>query len=215
VGRAFEVEGSNLRDGSTANQESVPNRYSWVLLIVTVVTILLIAPKSPTAPATGNTRDNAIRTDSCALLTVREISEVVGIEFDPGARNESGRLERGAYKHSYMSTCVWKAALDRTARDPSRPLGGARFAILSVMSWPKGSTGPARYLEEFRKAARSHVIPATPIPLQIADEALWWGDGVAARKGNFSFGISVHLLTGRSIERQMAESLASIIAGHL
>jgi hypothetical protein len=134
---------------------------------------------------------------------------------DPGVREDSGRLEGDDYQGAYSSTCVWRASADRNAHDPSRPLGGASFAILTVISWPLGVNGPAMFLQSFRDAAESHVITSTPVSLRIGDEELWWGDGVAARKGNHSFGISVHLVNQRSKERQLEESLAMRIAAQL
>ena len=137
------------------------------------------------------------------------------MKVDPRARDDSGLLHGPAYEGSYSSTCVWRASADRGAQDPSRPLGGASFAILTIIAWPPGGNGPTKFLESFRDAAQSHIITTTPLPLKIGDEALWWGDGVAARKGNLSFGISVHLVNGRFKERQMEESLAAKITARL
>jgi hypothetical protein len=155
------------------------------------------------------------KTNSCTLLTDRQVSEVVRMKVDQGARDDGGRLEGPEYAGSYSSTCVWRASVDRGAQDPERPLGGASFAILTIIGWPPHVSGPVKFLQTFRDAAQSHDIATTPVPLQIGDEALWWGDGVAARKGNIAFGISVHLVNSRSEERQMEELLAAKIAARL
>jgi hypothetical protein len=153
--------------------------------------------------------------DACALLTAQQVSRAMNMKVEPGIREDSGWLDGDAYEGAYSSTCVWKASRDRDAHDLTRPLGGASFAILTVISWPAGLDGAAIFLQSFRDAAESHVIATTPVPLHIGDEALWWGDGVAARKNNHSFGISVHLVEGRSKERQLEEFLAAEIATFL
>jgi hypothetical protein len=153
--------------------------------------------------------------NACGLLTDRQVSEAMKMKVDPGIREDTGRLEGDSYQGAYSSTCIWKAASDRDAHDLSRPLGGANFAILTVISWPVGVKGAAIFLQSFRDAAESHVIANTPVPLKIGDEALWWGDGVAVRRNNHSFGISVHLVNGRSQERQLEEFLAAQITAQL
>jgi hypothetical protein len=115
--------------------------------------------------------------NACSLLTDRQVSEVMKMKVDPGIREDSGRLQGDSYQGAYSSTCIWKAASDRDAHDLNRPLGGANFAILTVISWPAGANGAAIFLQSFRDAAESHVIANTPVPLQIGDEALWWATG--------------------------------------
>lgn len=178
--------------------------------------ILLLAGIIETPAGVGAEATPQIPTpNSCGLLTDRQVSEAMNMKVDPGVREDSGQLDGAAYEGAYSSTCVWKALQDRDAHDPTRPLGGANFAILTLISWPAGGNGPAKFLQSFRDAAQSHIITSTPVTLRIGDEALWWGDGVAARKGNVGFGISIHLLNGRPQERQMEESLAAEIAAQL
>jgi hypothetical protein len=83
------------------------------------------------------------------------------------------------------------------------------------MRWPAGHGDAHRFLQSFWDAARHGDIDRTPVPLKIADESLWWGDGVAVRKGDVSFGISVHLPAQRPHERQMEEKLARKIVSRL
>jgi hypothetical protein len=149
--------------------------------------------------------------NACALMSDDEIAAVAHFKVEHGVRKDSGQIGDGAYKGSYSSTCLWKAAEDQDASNPNLPLGGARFAILNVMSWPAGSHAAAKFLQDFRDAARDQIIDNMPVALKIGDDALWWGDGVAVRKGDISFGVSVHSVNERSNERQMETVLAKKI----
>ena len=153
--------------------------------------------------------------NACDFLTVRHITAVIQMKVDPGRRHDTGRLNTGIYSGAYSSTCVWRASADRNAHDPNLPLGGANFVILVVIVWPQNSNGPAHFLQTFRDAAQDRTIARTPVPLRIGDEALWWGDGVAARRGNFAFGISVHLLQKQSQQRRMEEQLANYVSSEM
>ncbi|HEX4050450.1 MAG TPA: hypothetical protein VHY19_06200 [Steroidobacteraceae bacterium] len=44
-----------------------------------------------------------------------------------------------------------------------------------------------------------------PIGLHIGDEALWWGDGVAVRRGAESFGVSVVVNSADRAQRRVWE----------
>jgi hypothetical protein len=192
----------------------VSNLDSWPLSTAAVIMLFASIIESPGGAGTDTNRQGP-EPNSCGLLTDEQISEAMNMKVDPGAREDSGRLDGRVYEGAYSSTCVWRASQDRGAHDSTRPLGGANFAILTLISWPAGGNGPAMFLQSFRDAAESHIIASAPVTLRIGDEALWWGDGVAARKGNVSFGISIHLLNGRAKERQMEESLAAKIAARL
>jgi hypothetical protein len=145
------------------------------------------------------------------LLSDADVSAAMGAAVEPGLRRDSGVTADGAYS----STCLWKVSADKDANDPKRPLGGARFAILNAMAWSKTGKGPASFLQSFRDAARDHIIDKTPVALKIGDESLWWGDGVAVRKGDMSFGMSVHLVTDRERERGLSEALAAKVLKRL
>lgn len=189
----------------------VSNLGFWRLRTAAVILLFASIIESPAgADSSPHPKPN-----SCDLLTDRQVSEVMHMKVDPGARDDSGQPAGAGYEGAYSSTCVWRASQDRSAQDPTLPLGGANFAILTLISWPVGADGPAKFLQSFRDAAESHIITSTPVALRIGDEALWWGDGVAARKGNVSFGISIHLVNGRPKEREMEESLAAKIAAQL
>lgn len=156
----------------------------------------------------------AQQADACSLLAAEEVSKALELSVDRGLRDDGGRLNGGAYEGAYASTCVWKVSGDRDLRNLELPLGGGSFAILSLISWPSGG-GSVKFLQSFRDAAQNHIISSQPVKLAIGDEALWWGDGVAVRKGDLSFGISVHLVDGRSRERQIEEALATKIVARL
>jgi hypothetical protein len=71
-------------------------------------------------------------------------------------------------------------------------------------------------LDSFRKAFADHEINSRPVTVQVgADEALWWGDGVAARKNGVSFGISVASAGDRAARRPKAEGLARLVVQRL
>ncbi len=168
------------------------------------------------APSAGDAKNAPI--NACALLTAKEVSAVVGKKVSEGERRDDGNVTSGDYvtPGTYSSTCLWRVVTDGPApNDPNLSLGGASYAILNAMQWPKGSGDAGKFLQSFRDAAKNHVIDMTPVPVQIGDEALWWGDGVAVRKGDRSFGISVHLVGGRPLERGMEEALAKKIVPRL
>jgi len=164
--------------------------------------------------AEHGTASVGIAVNACSLLSADEISAIVHFQVEPGLRKDNGAIESGPYDGAYSTTCLWKASED-SANDPRLPLGGARFVILNVMSWPAGSQRAARFLHSFRDAAEDHTISSKPVPLTIGDESLWWGDGVAVRKGHAGYGISVHSVSERSLERQMAQTMASKIVERL
>jgi hypothetical protein len=176
--------------------------------------LALIGLPSHSAEATREAH-KATPIDACALLTSDEVSEVIGVKVDAGSRRDDGWVDNDAVHGAYSSTCFWRATADRNLADPSLSMGGASYAILNVFSWPPGSNEAGSFLQKFRDAAESNLIPSKPVPLKIADEALWWGDGVAVKSGTVAFGISVHLVGGRPKERQMEETLGAKLAGRV
>jgi hypothetical protein len=151
--------------------------------------------------------------DPCALLTAVEVSAAVGQTVEPGKRSDDGITRDGAYS----TTCLWQVPLPAgVADDPTRSLGGRSFAILNVQNWPNGPGDARKFLDGFRKAFAEHAISSNPIPVEVgADEALWWGDGVAARKNGVSIGISVASAGDRASRRPKAEGLAKLIITRL
>jgi hypothetical protein len=148
--------------------------------------MLLMATASGGEPAAGTSSGRQI--DACSLLLPGEISRVIGLPVNAGARKDAG-LEPST---AYSSTCLWKIKLQHPPpADPTAPLGGQSFVILHAMQWPAGSGLARTFLEDFRKAAAVGDIPKQPVPRKFGDEALWWGDGLAVRKGDVSFGLSV------------------------
>jgi hypothetical protein len=158
--------------------------------------------------------------NACALLKDEEVSEVVGALVTPGQRRDDGEVgNKGDYAPpgTYSSTCFWQFHADGAQDDPNLPMGGRRFAILNAMVWPQGGNYAAEFLKSFYDAAEKEIIPAKPVPVEgIGDEALWWGDGTAVRKGDRSYGISVFLQNGdKATQRKMEELLARKIAGRI
>jgi hypothetical protein len=47
------------------------------------------------------------------------------------------------------------------------------------------------FLDAFYAAAQKGEIANTPVVRKLGDDALWWGDGLAVRRGDISFGLSV------------------------
>ena len=150
--------------------------------------------------------------DACALLTASDVAALLGMPVTEGVRHDEGLTSVGAYS----STCIWKVRNDRLgARDPTLSLGGADFAILNAFSWPSRS-GAVGFLQSFRSAADRHEIPMHPIGLKLGDEGLWWGDGVAVRRGLLSFGVSVVLNSADRAQRRVwEEALAKEILTRL
>lgn len=138
--------------------------------------------------------------NACALLSQQQVSQITGLPVEAGVRTDEGKTSIGAYS----STCFWRSA---------NPGGGRpNFAILNAMSWPADGPGAGKFLQSFRDAARDGTIGRTPVPLQLGDEALWWGDGVAVRTNNVSFGISVSIVNEPPDRRRpMEEALAKIV----
>ena len=117
--------------------------------------------------------------DACSLLQPSEISAAIGLPVATGTRRDEGLVPQGAYS----SACVWPVT------DATAP--GKSFVIVNAMRWPTGSGLADTFLDAFRKAAASGEIPSQPVPRELGDAALWWGDGLAIRRGDVSVGISV------------------------
>ena len=162
--------------------------------------------------ASATTRIDAaesLQIDACALLTTDQISKVVGMPVAEGARKDAGMQQNG----SYSSSCVWILGDDPDfVENPDAPLGGRSFVILNAMQWPSGSGLARKFLEAFHDAARHGEIPSKPESRRFGDEALWWGDGLAVRQGDTSFGLSVFIPDRpRSLSGQLEEQLAPSI----
>ena len=154
--------------------------------------------------------------DACKLLTIEDIASVTGRKVTEPVTAGSESTAEG----SISSTCVWKipgepaSGSGETAGDA--PLQGSNYAMLNAWSWEAGSNGPANFVQEFRDAGEKDLIPSKPIDIKgVGDDALYWGDGVAVRKGTHSFGVSVHLVGQKATEQSMEEALARRILARL
>ena len=126
--------------------------------------------------------------NACELLTPAEITAAIGLPVDKGRRQDEGVTGDG----QYSSTCFWTIEPGKAA-DPSAPARGRRFVILNAQRWPAGRDMAKKFLEAFHESADQGVIANKPVPRKFGDEALWWGDGLAVRKGDVSFGLSVFM----------------------
>jgi len=143
-----------------------------------------VGAHSEPAAVTGTT---AAQINACALLSTAAVSQATGFPAHSGSRHDSGYESDG----SYSSTCVWTLERENSGTDRTAALGGQSFVILNVMQWPEGSGLAQSFLQAFHEAAATGEIPGEPTPRDLGDAALWWGDGLAVRKGDVSFGIAV------------------------
>jgi hypothetical protein len=156
-------------------------------------------------------RAEAPAQDACALIAEDAVAAVVGGKVETAERKDSGTTDDGAYS----STCLWMVTGGPPLpAKPNAPFEGRSFAMLNTISWPAGSGMAKKYLEDFRDAAKQDLIDQTPVSVQAGDEALWWGDGVAFRRGDVSFGVSVHVGTDKKAEQAMEEALAKKIVAN-
>lgn len=151
--------------------------------------------------------------DACALLSADQVSAVTGKSVEITQPFDNGITPQGAHS----TTCIWAAPLPPgTEPDPSKRLGGRGFVVVSVMNWPGGPGDARKFLDDFQRAFEEHGIDSKPVPVQVgADDALWWGDGVAARKDGISIGVSVAQFGDRAARQPQAESLARLIVKRL
>ena len=147
--------------------------------------------------------------DACALLTRDEVTAVIGKPVESVQPFDNGVTNQGAYS----TTCIWASPLPSGVEpDPTKRLGGRGFVVISVMNWPGGPSDAAKFLADFHKAFAEHGIDSKPVPVEIgADDALWWGDGVAARKNGVSIGVSVAQFGDRAARQPQSEALAMLI----
>jgi hypothetical protein len=131
--------------------------------------------------------------DACGLLSSEDIATDLEKPVGPPQRKDFGPVKGGAYS----SVCMW--SIDGEAR---------RFVILNVIRWPTGKAMAKQYLDAFYTAAAKGDIPHQPVPRSLGDQALWWGDGLAVREGDVSFGISVFAPRGERKGGEIEEVLA-------
>jgi hypothetical protein len=124
--------------------------------------------------------ESPLEIDACELLTPTEISAAIGLPVDQGRRQDEGMSRDG----QYSSSCIWMI-------EPGKP--GRRFVILNAQQWPAGRDLAKKFLQAFHESADKGIIASKPSPRKFGDEALWWGDGLAVRRGDVSFGISVFM----------------------
>lgn len=133
--------------------------------------------------------------NACDLLQPGEIERATGRNVDPGVRMDAGEEAGGAWS----SSCVW---LLRTAGEapmgPRFDLRGRSYVMLNAVQWPAGSGKARSFLDGFRDALASGALAGPLLPRKFGDEAFWWGDGLAVRRRDIGFGLSVHVIGVRS-----------------
>lgn len=151
--------------------------------------------------------------DACSLLTPDQVAAVVGKSIEITQPFDNGITAQGAHS----TTCIWASPLPAGVEpDPTKRLGGRGFVVISVMNWPGGPDDARRFLDDFHRAFTEHGIESKPVAVNVgADDALWWGDGVAARKNGISIGVSVAQYGDRAARQPQAESLARLIVKKL
>jgi hypothetical protein len=164
-------------------QPSEARRILTVLFALGSWSVTTVAQNEPAA----STDTRAAPINACALLSLTAVSAAIGFPANPGIRRDSGYESNG----SYSSSCVWILERDISESNQNAALGGRSFVILNVMQWPEGSGLADSFLQAFREAAIKGDIPREPTPRDYGDAALWWGDGLAVREGDVSFGVSV------------------------
>lgn len=132
--------------------------------------------------------ETPLEINACELLTSAEISVAVGLPVDNGRRQDEGMSRDG----QYSSTCMWTIEPVK-APAQTAPGRGRRFVILNAQRWPAGRDMARKFLQAFHESADKGVIANKPVPRKFGDEALWWGDGLAVRRGDVSFGLSVFM----------------------
>jgi hypothetical protein len=146
------------------------------------------------------------RIDACVLLQAEQIAAVIGQAVEPGVRRDAGMEDNGAYS----SSCVWLLSSEKGRARPRS------LVILNAQQFPAGSGRAHEFLDAFREAAASGVLPSAPSARRFGDEALWWGDGLAVRRRDTSFGLSVHLPgSPPATAGEWEERLAPLILGQL
>ena len=158
-------------------------------------------------------QDAVAKVDACTLLKSAEIQQALQRPVETPQRKDPGYVSEGAYS----SVCVWTIPVGASAAggqslaapDDAAPMGGRQFVILNVIRWPTGKGMARKFLDAFYSAAERGEIPHTPVARRLGDDALWWGDGLAVRRGDLSFGISI-FIPRTSLEE--AERIEEILA---
>ncbi|WP_129648193.1 hypothetical protein [Peristeroidobacter agariperforans] len=170
----------------------------------TLATAIATAVLSGAMASAASAAETSLEINACELLTPAEITAAIGLPVDNGRREDDGLSRDG----QYSSTCFWTIEPGKTP-DQAAPGRGRRFVILNAQRWPAGRDMAKKFLEAFHESADQGVIANKPVPRKFGDEALWWGDGLAVRKGDVSFGVSVFMpKRGEPRTSAMEEKLA-------
>lgn len=194
------------------------NVFAGLIGVEAVLVIAGLAVASAAPADTKKVADDGTPINACALLSRTEVEDVVGKKVSESKRQDEGVIADNPFvtTGTYSSTCYWQVVDPDLTPDPNLPMRGASFVILNAMQWPDGPEGAHRFLQGFHDAAKNGEIPSEPVAVEIKEEALWWGDGVAGRIRDRSYGISVHIVgNSKPQEKQHEEALARKIAPRL
>ena len=163
-----------------------------------------LAVLSSVGVSAAQAAEHPLEINACELLTAAEIGAALGLPVGEGRRRDEGLSRDG----QYSSSCIW---MIQPGKPPERsaPARGRRFVILNPMQWRAGRGMAKKFLQAFHDSADKGILANQPSPRKFGDEALWWGDGLAVRRGDVSFGISV-FMPQRNVPRTsaMEEKLA-------
>lgn len=149
---------------------------------------LALLPLVAVAASSGGAASAEATVNACELLQPSEISRLLGGFAAEGVRRDAGMESNGAYS----SSCVWVLHASKPAQpDAKLALRGRDYVMLNAMQWPAGTGKAGSFLQSFHEARASGVLTGDLVPKRFGDEALWWGDGLAVRRRDMSFGLSV------------------------
>ncbi len=194
------------------------NKVFSALIAVEAVLVAAGIAVASMKPAELKTAGDSMPINACALLSSKDVAATIGKDVTDGERRDDGFIADNPFvtAGTYSSTCFWRVVDPAFVPDPTLPLSGASFIMLNAMQWPDGDAGAHRFLQGFHDAFEAKAIDNKPIAVDVKDEALWWGDGVAGRKRDRSYGISVHVVGDtKDQERAREVTLAKKIASRL
>jgi len=162
---------------------------------------LALLPLAAAAASSGGAAA-AATINACELLQSSEISRLLGGFAAEGVRMDAGTESNGAYS----SSCVWVLHATKPAQPETKlALRGRDYVMLNAMQWPAGSGRAGSFLQSFHEARESGVLAGDLVPKRFGDEALWWGDGLAVRRRDISFGLSVRRVARGAVAPGSAE----------
>lgn len=149
--------------------------------------------------------------DACKLIDKSQLVRILNEDVSDGRREDDGYTSDGAYS----STCVWKIVPRGESADSEQAAASHEMILLNAFRWIDNQAS-RKYLAAFVNASRDGTI-AHPIErVALGDESLWWGDGLAVRVGNISFGVSVwRPAYDVAVRKQLSQELAKEVVNNV